>query len=153
MYGSHPPSHKGKHQKVTLAYCLLVAAPATVTNQSNPKTWEWVILTQHYMFARRFLLHRTITTQGYSLPNDKPRSVHYYDVSTRDRLTTTITLFLLRAYASYTYEETHIEVTQSKEKTWFISPFDVECTIAMMESRHGLQNSTMASPCRTNHGG
>jgi hypothetical protein len=23
MYGPHPPSHKGKHQKVTLAYRLL----------------------------------------------------------------------------------------------------------------------------------
>jgi hypothetical protein len=38
MYGSHPPSHKGKHQKVTLVYRLLVAVPAKVTNQSNPTT-------------------------------------------------------------------------------------------------------------------
>jgi hypothetical protein len=36
MYGSHPPSHKGKHQKVTLAYRLLVAVPVKVTNQSKP---------------------------------------------------------------------------------------------------------------------
>jgi hypothetical protein len=36
MYGSHPPSHKGKHQKVTLAYHLLVAIPAKVINQSKP---------------------------------------------------------------------------------------------------------------------
>jgi hypothetical protein len=34
----------------------------------------------------------------------QPRSMHYNYVSTRDRLTTMITLFLLRAYASYTYE-------------------------------------------------
>jgi hypothetical protein len=36
MYGSHPPSHKGKHQKGTLAYRLLVAVLAKVTNQSKP---------------------------------------------------------------------------------------------------------------------
>jgi hypothetical protein len=35
MYGSHPPSHKGKQPMVTLAYRLLVAAPAKVTNQSK----------------------------------------------------------------------------------------------------------------------
>jgi hypothetical protein len=35
MYGSHPPSHKGKHQRVTLAYHLLVVVPAKVTNQSK----------------------------------------------------------------------------------------------------------------------
>jgi hypothetical protein len=46
-----------------------------------------------------------------------------------------------------------IDVDQSKEKTWFISPSNVECTIALMESRHGLSNSTMASPHRANHGG
>jgi hypothetical protein len=34
----------------------------------------------------------------------QPRSVHYNDVSARDRLTTMITRFQLRAYASYTYE-------------------------------------------------
>jgi hypothetical protein len=34
MYGLHPPSHKGKQPKVTLAY-LLIAAPAKVTNQSK----------------------------------------------------------------------------------------------------------------------
>jgi hypothetical protein len=38
MYGSHPPSHKGKHPKVTLANRLLVAAASTMTNQSNPTT-------------------------------------------------------------------------------------------------------------------
>jgi hypothetical protein len=36
MHGSHPLSHKDKHQKVTLAYHLLVAVPAKVTNQSKP---------------------------------------------------------------------------------------------------------------------
>jgi hypothetical protein len=36
MYVSHPPSRKGKHQKVTLAYHLLVAVPAKVINQSTP---------------------------------------------------------------------------------------------------------------------
>jgi hypothetical protein len=55
MYGSHPPSHKGKHQNVTLAYRLLVAVPAKVTNQSNLQH-ENESLTQHYTFSRRFLL-------------------------------------------------------------------------------------------------
>jgi hypothetical protein len=36
MYGSRPPSHKGKHQRVTLAYRLLVVVPTKVTNQSKP---------------------------------------------------------------------------------------------------------------------
>jgi hypothetical protein len=35
MDGSHKPSHKGKQPKVTLAYHLLVATPAQVTNQSK----------------------------------------------------------------------------------------------------------------------
>jgi hypothetical protein len=46
-----------------------------------------------------------------------------------------------------------IDVDESKEKTVFISPSNVECTIALMESRHELRSSTMASPCRANHGG
>jgi hypothetical protein len=36
MYGSHPPSNEGKHEKVGLAYRLLVADPAKVINQSKP---------------------------------------------------------------------------------------------------------------------
>jgi hypothetical protein len=50
-------------------------------------------------------------------------------------------------------DKTLIDVDQSKEKTWFISPLNVECTIALNESRHGLRNSTMASSRRANHGG
>jgi hypothetical protein len=50
-------------------------------------------------------------------------------------------------------DKTLIDVDQSKEKTRFISPLNVECTIALLESRHGLWKSTMASPRRTNHGG
>jgi hypothetical protein len=38
MYGPHPPSHKGAKPKVTIAYHLLVADPAKVTNQSNLTT-------------------------------------------------------------------------------------------------------------------
>jgi hypothetical protein len=38
MYGSHAPRHKGAQPKVTLAYRLLVATPAEVTNQSNLTT-------------------------------------------------------------------------------------------------------------------
>jgi hypothetical protein len=38
MYGSHPPSHKGKDQKVILAYRLLVDVLAQVTNQSKTYT-------------------------------------------------------------------------------------------------------------------
>jgi hypothetical protein len=52
MYGSHPPSHKGTLPKVTLAYRLLVAAPAKVRNQSNSyhdkelslRTFPWMPL-------------------------------------------------------------------------------------------------------------
>jgi hypothetical protein len=36
MYGYHPPSHKGKYQRVTLAYRLLVVIPSKVTMQSKP---------------------------------------------------------------------------------------------------------------------
>jgi hypothetical protein len=62
--------------KVTLAYRLLVAAPATMRYQSNlcydkeytryGVTWYGVV---RCTFIRRFLLH-PITTQGYSSPND-----------------------------------------------------------------------------------
>jgi hypothetical protein len=63
--------------KVTLAYHLLVAAPATMTNQSNlcyDKKYTRYGVTQYgevrCTFIRRFLLHRTVTTQGYSSLND-----------------------------------------------------------------------------------
>jgi hypothetical protein len=103
MYGSYPPSHKGILLKVTLAYRLLVAVPAKVeTNVILQHENE--SSTQHYTIARRLLLHRAVTKEGYSSPNDKPRFVQYYDVSARDRLTTMTTIYLLWAYASYTYE-------------------------------------------------
>jgi hypothetical protein len=78
MYGSHPLSHKGKHQKVSLAYRLLVAVPAKVKNQSKPIYYDKENtrygVTRYgvvrYTFTRRFILHRTVTTQGYSSPND-----------------------------------------------------------------------------------
>jgi hypothetical protein len=63
--------------KVTLAYRLLVAGPATMTNQSNlgyDKEYNRYGVTRYgvvwCMFIRRFLLHRTVTTQGYSSPTD-----------------------------------------------------------------------------------
>jgi hypothetical protein len=71
MYGSHPPNHKGKHQKVTLAYRLLLAVPAKMTNQSilyYDKEYTRYGVTRYGVvrctFIRRFLLHCTVTTQG-----------------------------------------------------------------------------------------
>jgi hypothetical protein len=64
-------------QKVSLAYRLLVAVPAKVTTQSNlcyDKEYTRYGVTRYGVvrctFIRRFLLHRTVTTQGYSSPND-----------------------------------------------------------------------------------
>jgi hypothetical protein len=64
-------------QRGNLAYRLLVAAPATMTNQSNlccDKEYTRYGVTRYgvvpYTFIRHFLLHRTVTTQGYSSPND-----------------------------------------------------------------------------------
>jgi hypothetical protein len=63
--------------KATLAYRLLVAAPATMTNQFNlcyDKEYTLYGVTRYGVvrctFIHRFLLHRTVTTQGYSSPND-----------------------------------------------------------------------------------
>jgi hypothetical protein len=63
--------------KATLAYRLLVAAPDMMTNQSNlfyDKEYTRYGVTRYGVvrctFIRRFLLHRTVTTQGYSSPND-----------------------------------------------------------------------------------
>jgi hypothetical protein len=63
--------------KAILAYRLLVAAPATMANQSNlcyDKEYTRYGVTQYAvgrcMFIHRFLLHRTVTTQGYSSPNN-----------------------------------------------------------------------------------
>jgi hypothetical protein len=70
MYGSHPPSHKGKHQKVTLAYRFLVAVPAKVTNLNlyYDKDYTRYEVTRYGVvrctFTRRFLLPRIVTTRG-----------------------------------------------------------------------------------------
>jgi hypothetical protein len=64
-------------QKVSLAYRLLVVVPAKLTNQSNlyyDKDYTRYGVTRYgvvrYTFTRRFLLHRTVTTQGYSSPRN-----------------------------------------------------------------------------------
>jgi hypothetical protein len=64
-------------QKVSQAYRLLVAVPAKVTNQSNlcyDKEYTRYGVTRYGVvqctFIRRFLIHHTVTTQGYSSPND-----------------------------------------------------------------------------------
>jgi hypothetical protein len=63
--------------KATLAYRLFVSASTTMTNQSNlcydkEYTQYRVALygVVRYTFICCFLLHRTVTTQGYSSPND-----------------------------------------------------------------------------------
>jgi hypothetical protein len=68
---------KASKPKATLTYRLLVAAPATMTNQSNlcyDKEYTRYGVTQYgvvqCMFIRHFLLHRIVTTQGYSSPHD-----------------------------------------------------------------------------------
>jgi hypothetical protein len=59
--------------KATLAYRLFVAAPAMMTNQPNlcyDKEYTRYGVTRYGVvwctFIRHFLLHRTVTTQGYS---------------------------------------------------------------------------------------
>jgi hypothetical protein len=66
----HLPT-KVRKPKVTLTYHLLVAAPAIMTNQSilyYDKEYTRYGVTRYGVvrctFIRRFLLHRTVTTQG-----------------------------------------------------------------------------------------
>jgi hypothetical protein len=96
--------------KITLAYRFLVAAPAMMTNQSNlcydkkynryEVTWYGVL---RCTYIRRFLLHRTVTTQRYSSPNDNlgPCTTTMYPQEIDQP--PWLDLFLLKSYASYTY--------------------------------------------------
>jgi hypothetical protein len=77
MYGSHPPSRKGKHPKGNPNYRLLLSFQPrwqTNLNLDYDKDYTRYGVTRYgvvwYMFIRPFLLHRTVTTQGYSSPND-----------------------------------------------------------------------------------
>jgi hypothetical protein len=67
--------------KATLAYRLFVAAPTMMTNQSNlcyDKEYTRYEVTRYGVVRCAFITER------------QPRSVHYNDVSARDRLTTMI---------------------------------------------------------------
>jgi hypothetical protein len=64
-------------EKVSLVYRLLIAVPAKVKTNLNlyyDKDYTQYGVTRYrvvrYTFTCRFLLHCTVTTQGYSSPSD-----------------------------------------------------------------------------------
>jgi hypothetical protein len=100
---------KVRKQRVTLAYRLLVAASATMTNQ-NPILWQGVhSIWSNPIWSGPIHVHSPLSPPPYGhyakiiIIELQPRSVHYNDVSTRDRLTTSIRSIPTKSIFYYTF--------------------------------------------------